>query len=364
MARGRKSNNNNSFKLPNGFGSVHKMSGNRRKPYRAVKTLSFNFDEKTNTVNQKRITIGYFLTREDAIAALVEFNKRPFDIVSSKQTFSQVFEKWIDIKQKNISAKTLSSYTAAYSHCKLLYNQSFSDLTTGQLQDIIDAISSGYSTKKNVRTLFHQMYDYAIKYDFAQVNLAERLDIGKEEKTIERIVFSSNEVKILWENKDRMPYVDTILILLYTGMRIMELLEMPISNVNLDERSMYIAKAKNKSSIRKVPIHNDILPIIKKYYDASIKSGTAALIPNTENNFFTYSNYRQKKFKNILEQLELPAHTPHDTRHTFATVADNCNLNKLCIKRIMGHESNDITDKVYTHKDFQTLLAEVNKITF
>lgn len=364
MARGRKSNNNNSFKLPNGFGSVYRLNGNRRKPFAAVKTLSLVYDEKTNKTTQKRVVLGTFATREEGIAALVAFNKRPFDLCASKQTFTDVYNKWFEEKAPTIALKTLTSYECAYKHCKSIYNVAFSDLTVMQLQDIINNISSGYSTKKNVRTLFHQLYEYAIKYDFAQRNLATKLDIGKQETVINRIVFSKQEIATLWKNIDRMQYVDTILILIYTGMRVMELLEMPVVNVNLDERSMYIEKAKNKTSVRKVPIHDDIFPLIKKYYDASIASGTAALIPNTDNNFFTYTNYRQKKFANILEQLNLQAHTPHDTRHTFASYADSCNLNKLCIKRIMGHASEDITDRVYTHKDLNELLKEINKLHF
>ena len=364
MPRGRKKETSNNYKLPNGFGGVRKLSGNRRKPYCATKTVSLSFDEATGKVKQKRVVVGCYTTREDAIAALVEYNKRPFDIVMSKQTFTQVYNKWVESKQKDVSSHTLACYSAAYAHCKVLYNQPFADLTSGQLQDVINEVSSGYSTKKNVRTLFHQLYDYAIRYDFAQHNLADNLVIGKQETVINRIVFTSNEVATLWQNVDRMQYIDTILILLYTGMRVMELLEMPIANVDLQEHSMYVAKAKNKSSIRKVPIHDRIFPLVKRYYDASVESGSAALIPNTNNDFFTYSNYRQRKFAGILEQLELQAHTPHDTRHTFASVADDCGLNKLCIKRIMGHESPDVTDRIYTHKDFQTLLKEINKISF
>ena len=62
-----------------------------------------------------------------------------------------------------------------------------------------------------------------------------------------------------------------------------------------------------------------------------------------------------------MEQLELQeGHKPHDTRHTFATRMDRTPANKLCIKRIMGHASSDITSKVYTHKDIQDLIQAIN----
>ena len=49
--------------LPNGFGSVHKLTGNRRKPYRVRITVGW---KDANDINktQKYKTIGYFATKE------------------------------------------------------------------------------------------------------------------------------------------------------------------------------------------------------------------------------------------------------------------------------------------------------------
>ena len=76
-----------------------------------------------------------------------------------------------------------------------------------------------------------------------------------------------------------------------------------------------------------------------------------------------YSNYRREKWDNIIEKMELDKeHRPHDCRHTFATLMDRANANKLCIKRIIGHSSPDITDKVYTHKQVEDLIEAIDLI--
>jgi len=41
---------------------------------------------------------------------------------------------------------------------------------------------------------------------------------------------------------------------------------------------------------------------------------------------------------------------------------DNAGANKVSIKRIMGHSSTDITDKVYTHKDIEELKKAIDLI--
>lgn len=74
-----------------------------------------------------------------------------------------------------------------------------------------------------------------------------------------------------------------------------------------------------------------------------------------------YWNYYEEKWKRLIEQLEMN-HKPHDCRHTFATLMDNAGANKLSIKRIMGHASQDITDKVYTYKDIEELKKAIDLI--
>lgn len=54
-------------KLPNGYGSIVKLSGKRSKPFRAVKTDKWVFDPVTRRSKQIRFTIGYYTTREEAL---------------------------------------------------------------------------------------------------------------------------------------------------------------------------------------------------------------------------------------------------------------------------------------------------------
>ena len=74
------------MKLPNGFGSVYKLSGNRRNPYVAKKTKGWDIDEnregKAAIYNSR-----YYPTRKEALTALAEFNANPYDVNAAKVTF-------------------------------------------------------------------------------------------------------------------------------------------------------------------------------------------------------------------------------------------------------------------------------------
>ena len=68
------------MKLPNGYGSVTKLSGNRRKPYLARVTLGWITDEQTGKTVQNRVPLGTFKTKKEALQALAEYGANPYDI--------------------------------------------------------------------------------------------------------------------------------------------------------------------------------------------------------------------------------------------------------------------------------------------
>lgn len=111
------------MKLPNGFGSVYKLSGRRRRPWVAAKTFGWEFDEKGQKVKQKQQAIGYYATRQEAMTALVQYNENPYDLNFNKTTFSEVYEKWSEEYFPTLSnASSIRTITAAYKYCTPLYD--------------------------------------------------------------------------------------------------------------------------------------------------------------------------------------------------------------------------------------------------
>jgi integrase len=145
--------------------------------------------------------------------------------------------------------------------------------------------------------------------------------------------------------------------MIYTGLRIGELMLIKNADINLNERYMKggIKTAAGKNRI--IPINKKILPLIQARYD----QGHEFLIVNAFNEKMKYDNYYKERWQPIMENLSI-SHKPHDCRHTCATLLDNAGANKLSIKRILGHASQDITDKVYTHKDIEELLKAIDLI--
>lgn len=84
--------NNKRKRLPNGFGQISQIKNrNLRNPYRAMVTVG-----KTSTgrpICKPLKPESYFPTYNDAYAALVEYNKNPYDL-KPDITVKELYEKW------------------------------------------------------------------------------------------------------------------------------------------------------------------------------------------------------------------------------------------------------------------------------
>ena len=56
-------------------------------------------------------------------------------------------------------------------------------------------------------------------------------------------------------------------------------------------------------------------------------------------------------------------HTPHECRHTFRTRLDGTEANRAAVNLLMGHKSQDVGERIYTHKTLQDLKNTIELIT-
>ncbi|WP_017795146.1 tyrosine-type recombinase/integrase [Oceanobacillus kimchii] len=337
---------------PNGYGSIYKLSGNRRKPFAVRITTGWNNEGK-----QKYEYLGFYKSRQEAMVALADYNSNPYDLSSGKITFAEVYERFSKAKFHKISRSNVLGYQASYKRCEPLHDMKFIEIKKPHLQSVIDNCDKSHGTKRKIKVLFNQLYKYAMEHDLTHRDYSKFVELPKDNTNSTRKPFNIDEIKLLWDNLDRLDDIDTALIMIYSGIRPGELVEIKNKDINLDERFFRGGIKTSAGKNRLIPIHKKIHSLIEKRMD----SNNEYLIVNGQGNKVSYYSYYQDKWKRIMEQLELK-HKPHDCRHTFATLMDNADANKLSIKRIMGHASKDVTDKVYTHKDVKQLLKAIDML--
>ncbi len=200
------------------------------------------------------------------------------------------------------------------------------------------------------------MDKFALQNDIIDKGYASFAAITVQEDDTPGVPFTPEELQLLWDNKDG-PWIDSVLIYIYSGWRVSELIKMPAEDIDLEagtfKGGLKTAAGKN----RIVPIHSKIYGFVEKRLKEN--SGTLFVINGKPATTAAYT----KQFKDALQAIGITTyHTPHDCRHTFTSLLDSAGVNQVCIDRLIGHASGSLTTRTYTHKTIEELKQAIEMI--
>jgi len=333
---------------PNGYGSVAKLSGKRRKPFVVRKTVGWT--DKGYPIYQ---IIGYYPTRETGMIALAEYNKSPWDIDAGKITLAELYKKWTEKKLCKMGVSLQGSLKASYKHTKRLWDMKYRDIKSLHMQDTIDQCGRGYSTQGSIKALWIHLDKFALENDVITKSYASLTTAESAPETSKR-PFTDDEVNTLWKHKDD-PWIDSILVFLYSGWRISELLGLKCSDVDIEARIMKGGVKTKSGKNRIVPIHSKVFDMVKRRYD----EGHEYLFGHNGKEMSTSQYYI---FWYEIMQSHNMNHTPHECRHTFRSRLDSVGANRVAINKLMGHAGADTGERTYTHKTIDELKEAIEKI--
>lgn len=330
-------------RLPNNFGTVYKLSGNRRNPWIARRRTGEVYDDEKHIARPVYTTVGYYPTRKDAMEALV---KTPENVAKKDEpTFGEIYELWKTDKYGEDGLPR--SYQPPEKYLKPILRKKISSFRAVDIEAFLNDDKIPRTIKHFVKTLMNQTFDYAVRHDICEKNYCSlarpKIDMAVKAK---KAVFSHDEIESVW-NIESSEKRDMALFLLYTGMRVNECLKLTVDMVNLEEGYFRTGSKTEAGKDRIIPIHSAIRPVVEN----RLKQTKGKLF------HFSYETAR------LYLDSEF-GHNPHETRHTFATQAMECGMNDEARKRILGHASVGVTNKVYTHLDIEFLKAEMEKLRY
>lgn len=307
-----------------------------------------------------RLTIGYnengktiykYLkpcrTKADAQRVLDNYNVNPYDIDGSRLTFAEIYDIIIDNVLKGKSESAERGYKSAFRNCKDLHNKRICDIRKTHLQAVIDNCKArSGSSLNNIIKLYHAIFNYAMENDYIQKDYSRFVKISEVKATKEKTIFTDEEIKKMWDNIDN-DFNKITLILLYTGLRVNELLDLSIDGVHIEDNYLQGGKKTRAGKNRIVPIHHKIKPLIEYFYG-----------PENE---ILISSVTDERLNNYLK-AEFKERTAHTTRHTFTSLLQKYGAAKVYIDKIIGHSSGNLTDDLYTHADLEKLIETIELI--
>ncbi|MBO4823255.1 MAG: site-specific integrase [Clostridia bacterium] len=161
-----------------------------------------------------------------------------------------------------------------------------------------------------------------------------------------------------------------IVICLYTGLRIGELLALKFSDIDFNKSIMYISKTchdslngriietpKTNSSNRIIPLPRQILGLIK---ELKREAYSEYLIADLDKPVAVRSY--QRTFELLLKKLNIQHKGFHSLRHTFATRALECGMDVKTLSELLGHKNTSITLNRYVHSMLEHKTDMMNKL--
>lgn len=252
------------------------------------------------------------------------------------------------------------------------------DLTATTLQTFTADLSIRYSTNtvNGIVAVIRSSLERA-----CQIGLTDRqfADSIKRPKIVEKQVecFSVAEQKkienfILQSNKDKL---FGIILCLYTGLRIGELLALKWEDIDFNKSLISITKAchdswengkyvkkidtpKTATSKRLIPIPKQLLQPLKSIRK---RCKSDMVVSSDSIDQISIRSY-QRTFELILKKLKIPHKGFHALRHTFATRAIECGMDVRTLSEILGHKNSTITLNRYTHSLLEHKTVMMNKL--
>ncbi len=363
-------------KLPNGFGSIKKLSGNRSNPYGVYPPVT-EFNANGSPVTPKALCYvpdwytGFYALmeyrngtfdpekfarneikstdrNEDVIAKIIASYNNTTRLSANLKTFAEVYEEFYQYKYERdktrvYSRSSIDATRSAFNHAKVLHDKPFANIKTDDLQSVIDNCDKRHATKEHIKNLFKQMYDYAYSHDLCDRKYADHVRINTPDDDEKGTPFSEKEISLIWNHADD-KIIQDILIMIYSGFRISAYRQLEI---NMEEQYFRGGIKTSFGKNRLVPFNHEIIPFIHK--DNGLFTKRAAIF--------------RADFTTVLTNIGITGHTPHDCRHTFSWLCDKYKVDSLAKKMLLGHAlGNDVTDLRYGHRTLDELRHEINKI--
>lgn len=221
-------------------------------------------------------------------------------------------------------------------------------LSSSAVNSIITVIQNSLHTAFNLRYIDDMVGD-KLKRPKAVEKQVECFSVV-EQKQIEQAVRETSK-----------PYMVGVLICLYTGLRIGELLALEWSDIDFSNGTLMVDKTchygknrdgqygrivdtpKTETSIRIIPMPKQLLPILREH-----KKISSPLVISKKGEGISNRTY-QRNFESLLKSLNIKHRGFHALRHTFATRALECGMDVKTLSELLGHKSPAVTLKKYAH---------------
>lgn len=258
------------------------------------------------------------------------------------------------ISKKNYSINTYTSYINDLYYFYIFIKKDLTKVTFEDVKDYLEHLNlkkeKASSIRRKISSLksfykFLYKNGYIDKKDYPLTKIA----YPKMEKKLPKFIYYNDLLEIINEStKDKDGVRDRLIIeMLYaTGVRVSELINIKINDIDFNNRRIIVLGKGNKERI--VYYGEYAEEVLKEYIKTHDRKNHNYLFVNSKGGKLTDRGVRYI-IDNIMSRLSVKVHvTPHVLRHTFATDMLNNGCDIKVVQELLGHSSLKATE-IYTH---------------
>lgn len=261
----------------------------------------------------------------------------------------------LDLRAKNLSVRTLEFHeTNLYSLQKALmdkqtqidlYSITYNDIKHHFIGGMLEQKLAGNTINGRIKSC-KAFFAFLYRENLIQNNLAEHFALVKSEKKMIS-TFSKHQIINLLEQPDRNTFVGLrdytmMLILLETGLRLNELLNLRIEDIRWADNEIYVYQGKSNKT-RRVPFQKTCANAIRQYLKERGDVGTDVLFVTVN-----HTPVHPRTFQDHLTNYGISAGlrgvrvSPHTFRHTMAKFYILNGGDAFTLQQILGHSTLDM----------------------
>ena len=257
-------------------------------------------------------------------------------------------------------------------------NAILSNIKAIDIQNFFNSISkkSSLESMKKYKNCLNGIFKMAVDNDYCTKNPCLNIKLVSEIEDKIKRTYTKRQAYLVSrfarEHKDGLG----IILMLDYGLRKGELLGLKLSDINFKNKTLHIQRSvvdvknkntgkvevkikppKNKQSNREIPLKNTSINRLSQL-------STEFIISNTKGSVYSPHNWSMRNYKKFMNDMhkhylkyniDIPILSPHELRHTRATLWVNSGKNLFAIASVLGHSDLKMLQQRYAHKDTESL---------
>ena len=330
------------------------------------------------------------------------------DIAAQRDTFGNWSQRWLRLKQAEVSPHRYYVYQCRVHNLSDLENMEVSKIRTMDLQEIILDLASSYSKSvlREIKSTAKQILQLAMDNRVIDYNAAESVKIPNisADSRSERRALTEEEQSWILNTPHRAQ--TAAMIMLYAGLRRGEVVPLLWSDIDLEAGTISVNKsmsrkgsnweikagAKTRAGVRTVYVPGVLIDYLKELPRSSFlvcpdttgKMLSLSAFEKMWDSYLAELNFRYGDFSCVMitgknGRLEkfikpksrfapkkipmvIPQISPHWLRHTFITNLYFAGIDILTAKELAGHADIHTTMEIYTHLDATHKQKQISKL--